>query len=270
MRCVITLIALIFPAYLFSQELTIIGNTHFASESFNADTLSTILEKVKPDIILLELDSGLFSKTFDEKFRLKYKSKENEPVATARYIELHPLTIASHFDYENRDTYRLQHGIKQSQNLAGKLLDSLYRNKLLRKRQTKIVKKYYSLTDELNAYIDRPAFNFNSFELDKLAKRKQFYQHHKIRKVINQRNEFSKLLVTTSLGTKASLQNAYSSLSQFWDLRNKTMAKNIAAIVKQNPGKRIVVLTGFSHRYFLKREIHRHYKHIKLREFYEY
>ncbi|ANH81229.1 hypothetical protein A8C56_09750 [Niabella ginsenosidivorans] len=270
MRGVITLIALIFPAYLFSQELTIIGNAHVASESFNADTLFTILEKVKPDIILLELDSGLFSKTFDEKFGLKYKSKENEPVAIARYIELHPLTIASHFDYENRDTYRLQHGIKQSQNLTGKLLDSLYRNKLLRKRQTKIVKKYYSLTEELNSYANKPASEFNSSELDKLAKRKQIYQHHKIRKVINQRDEFSKLFVTTILGTKVSVRNAYSSLSHFWDLRNKTMAKNIVAIVKQNPAKRIVVLTGFSHRYFLKREIHSQYKRIKLREFYEY
>lgn len=28
------------------------------------------------------------------------------------------------------------------------------------------------------------------------------------------------------------------------------MVKNIVVIVKQNPGKRIVVLTGFSHRYF--------------------
>ncbi|SDC96416.1 hypothetical protein [Niabella drilacis] len=270
MRGIITLIALIFPAYLFSQELTIIGNAHLASKSFNADTLFTILEKVKPDIILLELDSGLFSKTFDEKFELKYKSKENEPIATARYIKLHPLTIASHFDYENRDTYRLQHGIKQSQNLTGKLLDSLYQKKLLRKRQTKIVKKYYSLTEELNAYVDKPAFNFNSYELDKLAKRKQFYQHRKITKVINQRSEFSKLFVPTTLGTKVSLRNAYCSLSHFWDLRNKTMAKNIVAIVKQNPGKRIVVLTGFSHRYFLKREISRQYKGIKLHEFYEY
>ena len=42
---------------------------------------------------------------------------------------------------------------------------------------------------------------------------------------------------------------------QYWDLRNKAMAQNICTYIKQNPKKRIVVLNGYFHRYYLLNEL---------------
>ena len=51
------------------------------------------------------------------------------------------------------------------------------------------------------------------------------------------------------------------------------MAKNILRIANDNKGKRIVVLTGFMHRYYVISELKKltsHNRNIKLKEFYEY
>ncbi|WP_207532664.1 hypothetical protein [Desertivirga arenae] len=251
---IISLLSINF-SYCQRKTLTIIGTVHFPSRNFNADTLFKILENTKPDIVLLELDSALFSRTFDKDFKLKYQSKENEPVATSKYIHMHPLTKAGYFDFPNRDYYRNQRGIKQAEINADQLLDSLYRIKVLTKRQAAIVKKFYALTEELNSYVERPLTDFNNSKTDRLAKRRQFYQHHKIRKVINECQEFSERTVKTNSGLIVSLKEAYGSLCDFWDLRNKTMSANILNVCHQNPGKKVVVLTGFFHRYYLIKEI---------------
>jgi hypothetical protein len=250
-----------------TSNVTIIGTVHYPSKQFDADTLLSILEKIKPDIILLELDSGLFNKTFDAQYRLMYASKENEPIAVSRYIALHPATKAGPFDFENRDTYRRSLGIKQAQTQIEKLLDSLYIHKQLNKRQTKIVKEYYGLTEDLNSYVNASAKSFNNVNTDNLARRRQHYQHREIKKVIDQRNEFIQRFVTTSSGVTISWREAYKNLSDFWDLRNKTMAQNIIRIANKYPGK-IVVLTGFFHRYYLLGETKQQAKHIQLNEFF--
>jgi len=53
-----------------------------------------------------------------------------------------------------------------------------------------------------------------------------------------------------------------------WQERNVIMANNIAKTAKQNPGKRIVVITGATHRYILRRLL-KDKKVINLREFWE-
>ncbi|WP_346237451.1 hypothetical protein ABDK00_000030 [Niabella insulamsoli] len=98
-------------------SVAIIGTNHFPSKKFNADTLYNILEKLKPDIILLELDSALFANTFDSNFKLKYRSKETEPNAAAQYKQRYPQTVISYFEFENRDAYRKEQGIRQAQNI---------------------------------------------------------------------------------------------------------------------------------------------------------
>lgn len=48
-------------------------------------------------------------------------------------------------------------------------------------------------------------------------------------------------------------------MSGFWDLRNQTMAQNIYIYntAAKYPNKKIVVLTGFLHRYYLLKELNR-------------
>ena len=43
---------------------------------------------------------------------------------------------------------------------------------------------------------------------------------------------------------------------EYWDKRNKAMAANIINQIKLNPNKKIAVLTGYSHRYYLIEKYH--------------
>ncbi len=233
------------------SQVTIIGNVHHPSAVYNADTLYFILDRLKPDIILLELDSVAFTKIFKQ----QHPTRENEPVAVLRYISQYPGVITAPFEFEGRDNYRKEKGIRQASGRIDKLLDSLYKNKLLLKKQQHIISKYYELTDTLNTYTVKTVTEFNNSRTDSLCRIRQYYQHVAVRKVVNQRKEFAQQFVMTSLHERVSLREAYNRLCDFWDLRNQTMTKNILKTALQYPGKKIVVLTGFFHRYYLLQEV---------------
>lgn len=250
-----------------NSELIIIGNVHRPMPGYNADSLYMILEQLSPDIILLELDSSNF--TADNRF--KESSPENEQVATTKYVARHPSTAIGPFEFEGRNNYRRIKGIKQSEEPAMKLLDSLFASGRLNREQSGIITAFRELTEALNAFGYKTARHFNNAHTDSIAAIRQYAQHHQVRKVINQRKEFKAQFVATSTGEQITLCEGYNRFCDFWDLRNKTMAKNINSVVKRNPGKKIVVLTGYYHRYYLIAELQKagNRGSFLLKEFYE-
>ncbi len=74
---IIVLLAIIYSFSQYKTELVIIGNIHEVAPNYNADTLYTILEQIKPDIILHEIDLP-----FTKDFKFKYPSKGNEQNAS--------------------------------------------------------------------------------------------------------------------------------------------------------------------------------------------
>ena len=91
-----------------------------------------------------------------------------------------------------------------------------------------------------------------------------------IPKITNSREEFATKFITKPNGEKISYRDGYQLWANFWDLRNQTMAKNIMTISEKNKGKRIVVLCGFMHRYYILKELKRltKDKNIVLKEYY--
>lgn len=90
-------------------------------------------------------------------------------------------------------------------------------------------------------------------------------------KITNTRNEFANRFHTKPNGQKISYREGYQLASDFWDLRNQTMAKNIMKMAELNKGKRIVVTNGFMHRYYILKELKKliKEKNIILKEFYD-
>ena len=62
-------------------ELIIIGTTHFPTKQINKDTIYSILESLKPDIILMESDMT----NFNSDFTFKNTYDENEWNAIVKY-----------------------------------------------------------------------------------------------------------------------------------------------------------------------------------------
>lgn len=249
---------LIFPLLLnigFAQkksEIYIIGNIHNSVPNYNPQILFEIIDKIKPDIILHEVDSEGMNAYETSSENLK----GNEIIASNRYVDKNPKTLRFPFDFEGRNQYRKKKGMVPTDNLAVQLIDSLFKTNMLTKEEASIYESFQSITSDLISIASLSPENFNNARTDSIAEKRQYYQYHELSKIINNRKEFSKRYVVKPDGTNISYRDGFLLMSEFWDLRNKTMAENIYKISKRYPDKRIVVLTGFLHRYYIIKELH--------------
>lgn len=248
--------------------IIIIGSIHQAAPNFNSETLLNIFEQVKPDILLQEMDSSFFT----EDFKFKYASEENEQEATERYVAKYPETLVRPFEFEGRNEYRRERGMVPTDNLTIRLLKNLYDNNDLTPEQQEILKTYYDLTDQLKVIASGPPKDFNNSATDTISELRQYFQHKKLTEITNNRDEFASSFYTMPNGEKISYREGYRLWADFWDLRNKTMARNIISVAEEYPGKRIVVTTGLLHRYYILQEIRKlkEGKAIAIKEFYEF
>lgn len=269
-KTIIILFAFLITNYSIAQktEVIVIGNIHQPVPNYNSDTLLTILQKLKPDFLLQEIDHSFFNADYT----FKKPPTENEGIASVKYIQQHPKTQMRPFDFEGRNEYRKINGFNPTEGLAIKLLDSLYRQKKLTKRQARIYKTYNDLLEPLKIAASKDPVTFNNSYNDRQSQRRQYYQYQKLLSVMQNRSEFSDTYFVKPNGEKISYVKGFQLASEFWDLRNKTMALNILQVAKDYPGKRIVVLTGFMHRYYIIRELKMHTEantNIVIKEFYD-
>jgi erythromycin esterase-like protein len=154
-------------------------------------------------------------------------------------------------------------------NLSVKLIDSLYKAKKLAPSEVKIYENFTNLTKELMKIAELSPENFNNATTDQISEKRQNAQYSELLKITEVRPEFTRRFVVKPNGEKISYKDGFKLMSGFWDLRNQTMAKNIYKTAETYPGKKIVVLTGFLHRYYILKELKRiNNKHI-IKEFYE-
>ncbi|MFC4029251.1 hypothetical protein ACFOS1_17665, partial [Zunongwangia endophytica] len=135
----------------------------------------------------------------------------------------------------------------------------------------KIHNKYKALLDPLIILASKSPEKFNNASTDSICAERQYYQYKMLKKITNKRDEFATRFHTKPNGEKISYRDGYQLADVFWDLRNQTMAKNIMQISEKNQGKKIVVLCGFMHRYYILSELRKlkEGKNIILKEFYE-
>lgn len=248
-------------------EIIVIGAQHRPVPNFNAETLFEILENVKPDFILQEQDSS----AFDSNFNFIETQKENEGIASSNYIKKYPTTKLRPYEFENRNQYRRDKGMRPADRLTLRLVDSLYKTDVLTTTEAEIFKTYKDALEPLKKIASKTPEAWNNALADSLCERRQYYQYQMIPKITNSREEFANRFLVKPNGEKISYREGYQLWANFWDLRNQTMAQNIMKIAEQNKGKRIVVLCGFMHRYYILKELKKRTlnKNIVLKEFYD-
>ncbi|PIF44203.1 hypothetical protein CLU96_1143 [Chryseobacterium sp. 52] len=255
MKYPLTAFLILLANFCFSQnktEIYVIGNIHDSVPNYHPKILFEILDKVKPDIILHEVDSkGM------EDYENGIRITENEIKASNSYLKKYPKTLRFSFDFEGRNQYRKDRGMVPTDNLSVKLIDSLYKAKKLAPSEVKIYEKFTNTTQELMKIAELSPENFNNVTTDQICERRQNAQYVELLKITEARPEFAKRFVVKPNGEKISYREGFKLMSGFWDLRNQTMAKNIYNVAKKHPNKKIVVLTGFLHRYYILKELKR-------------
>ncbi|WP_242202572.1 hypothetical protein [Aestuariivivens insulae] len=249
-------------------EIIVIGTQHEPVPNFNSETLFNILEQVKPDLILHERDSS----AFDSEFKFIDPPSENEGKASSKYIKKYPTTQLRPYEFEGRNQYRINKGMRPTDRLTLRLVDSLYMANALTTFEADIVKTYNAALEPLIDIAAKSPEAWNNPTADSLCEYRQFYQYQMVPKITNTRAEFANTFLTKPNGENISYREGYQLWADFWDLRNQTMAKNIMTIAEQNKGKRMVVLCGFMHRYYILKELKKRTKGkaIILKEFYDY
>lgn len=229
-------------------EIYILGTVHEPSTILNPQMLFDIMEKIKPDVILQELDSEQMKDFYKESM----SEHSNEVSATKLYLNKYSKTRNLPFEFEGRNQYRKDNGMVPADNLTIKLMDSLFKENALSPVNKVIFQKYAEANNVLKDFSKSDIKTLNSLTFETVNRYRQYVQHHEIPKISNSEEIFTHKFVVKPNGEKISYRNGYQLWCNFWDLRNNTMAMNIIKIANQNKGKKIVILTGVQHKYYLK------------------
>lgn len=267
------IVPLIFVGLLFysctskKTELVLLGTVHQPIQNFTPYSLYNILVKIKPDLILFEVDSSFFTEEFE--FNKTWDSNEN--IATLKYMENFDVDVRP-YEFTGRNEYRIKIGSRPTDSKASELLDSLYRSNQLDSLNKRIYEEFLEVNDSLNSFAYLGARAFNNSNTDNIAQIRQQYQYKELLKVMNKYPVFSTTFFVKNDGDSISYAEGYKRASKFWDLRNQTMSKNILHFVNQYEGSRIVVLNGYFHRYYLNSLIKPKQDELDfiVKEFYEY
>ncbi|MEP2773521.1 MAG: hypothetical protein ABJH05_15320 [Fulvivirga sp.] len=248
-------------------ELILLGTVHQPVEHFNSDSLYNILVKIKPDLILFEVDSSFFT----EEFQFKSTWESNENLATVKYMNQFDVDVRP-YEFTGRNEYRIKIGSRPTDSRAIGLLDSLYRSNMLALQEQKIYAAFVELTDTLNSFAYQGAKAFNNTITDSISRIRQHYQYDKLLQIMRNNPLFSTTYLTKEDGDSISYARGYEQASKFWDLRNQTMAKHILHFVDLYKGKKIVVLNGYYHRYYLNELLssQKDAHHFRIKDFYDY
>lgn len=235
-------------------KIYIIGVVHDSSPILNPQMLYEMLDTIKPEILLQENDSKQIAD-----YTKEIRPESNEQTATLLYLKKYPKTLNLPFEFEGRNQYRKDNGMVPTDNLTIKLMDSLYQKNALSSTNKIIYEKYINANKTLSDFAKTDIKNLNSLAFEAVNRYRQFIQHHELPKISNSEDLFSRKFVTKPNGEKISYREGYQLWCNFWDLRNNSMAINIIKKATENKGKKIVVLTGVQHKYYLKELLEKYY-----------
>lgn len=234
-----------------ATEVGVLGTVHFPTVAFTADSLYNALETVRPDVILFEIDSARIEEIFQPPplgqrvaLALGLKAESNELLAVTKYRRFHPSTLVRPYEWGQRDAFHRRHHILTTPDTVFTKLAALRAAGQLTRRQQRTLATYDSLTARLNATSrTQPLAVLNSTTSDSLAQRRQYCQYHSLRTIIEENDGLQEF------------RSFYRLNERYWDLRNQAMTHNIERYARFYPRRRLVVLVGFFHRYYLRREL---------------
>lgn len=245
-------------------EILIIGVNHSRTKKINYNKLYQLLEKNKPDLILWE-HSEDFINVFGLRtaYRLKIISGVTEQLALQVFNKKNRLIPILGFDtsfstrkndinesvsrkkYSKEERIAKKNYIKESIRILDTFFTKLYQSKL--NNQDSL--KYRAYVDLHNNFIDDvysksleeinlPAIYIKSKEMEEME--------------LNVIIPLARKYMTDSIA-----MNEYITDLNFGKARNSYMAQKVLDIASTQKGKRIIVLTGLSHKYFLIDELNK-------------
>lgn len=228
------------PQGLASTEIVVVGTVHAATAKYSSQDLVRIFQKVRPDVILYEYPADMMTAAFE----FKSVSKDSlEQQAVLEYVKqtgakIRPYDIAGRNAFYERTNYFAR------QRQGNQALSALIDAKGLSAEAQKIVDALDAADARRDAIGKSDPLTINSFQADAVIDEKQWLMNQGIPEVVR---------LTPALKDSG----AFWDLSRaYWIRRNNEMVRNIRRFAAEFPGKRLVVLCGFEHRYYLRSHLY--------------
>lgn len=234
---ILTSLIILFSPALAQDNLVILGTIHRGNPNLDQKDLLKRLEEEKPDIILWEQDKpfkpvfGLLTANW-----LRIWHPDIEQMALQRYYRANPSVPILPYDtsFADKHAYRKEYQRKNDSIVTALQLAGL------KGEDSSMLHRWldgYHIYDSLASIGTLDDVN----QLRVYGMARELYQMEELR-------IFS--LAERYLNDQALLE-WYRKDLRFWHLRNRYMARQIQSVVQNNPGKKVLVLTGLSHKYYL-------------------
>ena len=221
-------------------EIVVVGTVHAPTPNFDEQALAAILKRVKPDLILLELDPSFFdaSNSLSEKYQgVSLEARAAIHYARGAGARLRP------FDIEGRNRFYREHDYFNREARLNQEVGRLYAGGQLSTEARLLFETLLTLSAVRDACgAERPEV-FNSNACDTAVERKHHYAFKGLGRIIE---------LTPDLKESAPF---WALADEFWARRNGAMVRNIITLSKELRPRRAVVLTGFEHRALLKKRL---------------
>lgn len=235
----------------------IIGTEHDSSEYVNPQILYQVLEKVKPDVILCELEQKIFTGNTYNLADYPDLLLTNENISTYRYqqkyeIDLRPYEIEGRNDYYNKSSF-----FERQQHLFSEIMNA-YKNDSLSIHSR----------DEWNRLLKTvPILDISRKHTLEMLNSELFVCYSEAKDMIL----YNTLISVCRRDFPQYLADA-NEFKAYWDKRNNAMTANILKWCDEYAGKVIVVLTGQQHKSQLLNNIHAQLDKydLEIKEFWEF
>jgi hypothetical protein len=234
-------------------EIVVVGTVHNPTAQFSEETIVRMLERVKPDLILLEFDPSFFdvSGALREEFRnIALEGKSAVAYAKTAGVPLRP------FDIEGRNRFYKEHDYFPRETRLNQEISRLHAADALPLEAKLLFESLLGFAAVRDACASDRAEVINSAACDKALERKEHYAF----------KGFKRIIETTPALTE--MTAFWAMADDFWTRRSRAMVDNIVSQTAALGARRVVVLTGFEHRHFLRRELAR--RGVVVREYFDY
>ena len=228
------------------KDVYILGTTHFGNSEVNVTTYLKLFTKIQPDIILVELDSNAVNRCrlkerwgagLAKLFGLYKPAKED--LAVKKYQAEYKNTCIVSFDAVIPDRGKYIRKFNRNTRKLFNSLDAIFMKGRMNKDDSAIYNRFISLN---NAFFKTTDYNLqvmNSEKTTNMGRILMKYKIDSIPKIINNYEEVAKL------------KRWYNDDIAFWKIRNEQMCQSIINTIIKKQAKRIIILTGLLHRYYI-------------------